>query len=165
MRHMRCSIKGDMEMMSPDSNHADLDDPVCIIPTQRILLLEDDELLKSLITNFLKSNFHDVVAVSNGAEGVRAVQHLEFDIIICDMVMPKVSGAMFYNAVQRIKPHLCGRFIFVTGFRGNSEISQFIKKVHGTMIAKPFQMDELRETISFVQVKAGLCRNQAGSVV
>jgi CheY-like chemotaxis protein len=126
------------------------------IHAKRILLLEDDETLKGVITEFLESSFYDVVGVCNGVEGVRAVLKQEFDVIICDMMMPKLPGDMFYVAVERMRPHLCRRFIFITGHRGNPSINDFIKRVKGTMLAKPFHMEDLLEAIAFVQVKTAI---------
>ncbi len=116
-------------------------------------------MFKGIIQDFLESNFYDVVAVNNGAEGVRAVLKDEFDIIICDMMMPKLPGDMFYVAVERMRPHLCRRFIFITGHRGNPKINDFIKKVRGTMLAKPFHMDDLLEAVAFVQVNGAMRSN------
>jgi DNA-binding response OmpR family regulator len=130
------------------------DDPGGSAKNTRVLLLEDDEMLKAAIKEFLESHFYDVVAVSNGAEGVRAVLKQEFDIIVCDMMMPKLPGDMFYTAIERMRPHLCRRFIFITGHRGNPKINEFIKQVRGTMLAKPFRMDELFDAIGVLQVQA-----------
>ena len=124
-----------------------------VIETKRVLLLEDDEMFKGIIKEFLESNFYDVIAVNNGAEGVRAVMKDEFDVIICDMMMPKLPGDMFYTAIERMRPHLCRRFIFITGHRGNQKINDFIKQVRGTMLTKPFHMDDLLEAVACVQVK------------
>jgi CheY-like chemotaxis protein len=121
---------------------------------KRVLLLEDDEMLKNVIKEYLEGNFYQVSAVSNGAEGVRAVLKQEFDVIVCDMMMPKLPGDMFYTAIERMRPHLCRRFIFITGHRGNPKITDFIKQVRGTMLAKPFRMDDLIEAIAFLEVKA-----------
>ncbi len=125
---------------------------------KRVLLLEDDEMLKEAIKEYLKSNFYEVVAVSNGAEGVRAVLKHDFDVIVCDMMMPKLPGDMFYTAVERMRPHLCRRFIFITGHQGNQKINEFIKQVRGTMLAKPFRMDDLIEAIAVNQMKAAAGR-------
>lgn len=142
--------------MQAASHRITLQDPTARTQTKRVLLLEDDEMLKSVIKEFLESNFYEVVAVVNGAEGVRAVLHSEFDVIICDMMMPKLPGDMFYTAVERMRPHLCRRFIFITGHRGNPKINEFIKNVRGTMLAKPFHLDDLLEAVAFVQVKAAI---------
>jgi DNA-binding NtrC family response regulator len=121
---------------------------------KRVLLLEDDEMLKTAIKEYLETNFYEVVAVSNGAEGVRAVLKQEFDAIVCDMMMPKLPGDMFYTAVERMRPHLCKRFIFITGHRGNPKVNDFIKQVKGAMLNKPFRMDDLIEAVALVQVKS-----------
>jgi len=119
---------------------------------KRVLVLEDDETLKDVIKEFLESNFYEVVSVSNGAEGVRAVLKDNFDIVICDMMMPKLPGDMFYTAVERMRPELCRRFIFITGHGHNPKVNDFIQKVKGTMLAKPFHLDDLLEAVACVQV-------------
>lgn len=125
--------------------------PDSIIKTKRVLLLEDDEMLTTMIKGFLESNSYEVVAVNNGADGVRTLLKEDFDIIICDMIMPKLPGDMFYFAVKRTKPHLCHRFVFMTGYSGNFKIDGFIKEVNGTMLTKPFHMDELLKAVTSVQ--------------
>ncbi|HEX4085713.1 MAG TPA: response regulator [Chthoniobacteraceae bacterium] len=121
------------------------------ISVNRVLLLDDDSKLRSLIQRFLEAQFCTVVAVSNGVEGVRAVLKDDFDIVICDMMMPKMAGDKFYTAVERIRPDLCKRFLFITGYQGNCEINDFINRVHGAMLVKPFQVAELIETIDSIQ--------------
>ena len=130
------------------------DDHGSRVKSTRVLLLEDDEMLKAAVKEYLESHFYDVVAVSNGAEGVRAVLKQEFEVIVCDMMMPKLPGDMFYTAIERMRPHLCRRFIFITGHRGNPKINEFIKQVRGTILVKPFRMDELLDAIGIVQVQA-----------
>ena len=71
------------------------------------------------------------------------------------MLMPNLAGDMFYAAVERVKPHLCPRFIFMTGQRGNRKVDEFIRKVRGLILWKPFQMHVLFETIQAVEKKAG----------
>jgi DNA-binding response OmpR family regulator len=117
---------------------------------QKILLLEDDEAFKNLIKTFLEANFFQVVAVSNGVEGVREILASDFEIIICDMMMPNLPGDMFYLAVERMRPHLCSRFIFITGMRGDGKAAEFVRKINGTMLMKPFHVDDLLEIITFL---------------
>jgi hypothetical protein len=60
---------------------------------------------------------------------------------------------MFYLAVERTKPHLCKRFIFMTGHRGDPKIDEFIRRVKGLMLWKPFEMYMLTEAIQTVLKK------------
>jgi DNA-binding response OmpR family regulator len=124
-----------------------------LIAPKRLLVLEDDPAFQAIVKEFLESYGYQVVAVENGADGVREVMATDFDAIICDMMMPKVPGDMFYVAVERMRPYLCSRFIFITGWRGNQKVMDFIKQVKGSVLFKPFKMEELLELISFVRVK------------
>lgn len=142
--------------MTPSSKRIRLSSDYSSLQTRRILLLEDDDDFNAILTEFLESNFYQVVSVRNGVEGVREVMKGDFDVIVCDMMMPALPGDMFYLAVERMRPHLCSRFIFITGLRGNPKITEFIKRVNGTMLAKPFHVDDLLEMIGFVQVKSTL---------
>lgn len=133
--------------------------PIQIVPhteTKKILLLEDDELVCKFIRTALEARSFDVTTVTNGADGVREVQSSDFDAIICDMMMPKLPGDMFYLAVERMKPHLCPRFIFITGYKDDAKITDFIKRVNGALLIKPFKMDELVEMISFIIIRPHL---------
>jgi DNA-binding NtrC family response regulator len=55
-----------------------------------------------------------------------------------------------------MRPHLCDRFIFMTGHRGNQKVTDFIRTVNGTMLSKPFHVDDLLEMIAFVQVRTAV---------
>jgi DNA-binding NarL/FixJ family response regulator len=95
-----------------------------------------------------------VTLARNGVEGVREVMSMDFDVILCDMMMPQMPGDMFYLAVQRTKPHLCSRFVFITAHSGNAKVEEFIKNVNGLVLFKPVQIEELVRMISFA-IKRG----------
>jgi DNA-binding response OmpR family regulator len=122
----------------------------------KVLLLEDDPQFKEIMNEFLVTHGFQVVAVQNGVEGVHEVLAGDFEVILCDMMMPTLPGDMFFRAVERMRPHLCNRFIFMTGHRGNAKVSDFIRTVNGTMLAKPFHVDDLLEMIAFVQVRTAV---------
>lgn len=120
---------------------------------KRVLILEDDATFKEIMTDFLTENGYEVRAVQNGVEGVHEVLAGDFEVILCDMLMPTLPGDMFFRAVERMRPHLCHRFIFMTGYRGNSKVNEFIDMVHGTVLTKPFHVDDLLELFAFVQLR------------
>jgi DNA-binding response OmpR family regulator len=122
--------------------------------TNKILLLEDEELVSNFLKMSLEHRSFAVDTAKNGVDGVRKIQDNDYDLIICDMNMPTLPGDMFYRAVERLKPHLCKRFIFITGFKDNPRIAEFIQKVSAPLLIKPFKMDELSDTIAFVQMRA-----------
>ena len=124
--------------------------------SKKVLLLEDDPAFSEVMTAFLTEHGYEVTAVENGVQGVHMIMGSDFEVILCDMMMPTLPGDMFFRAVERMRPYLCDRFVFTTGHRGHAKINKFIDSVCGTMLAKPFQMDDLLETIAFLQVRNSL---------
>lgn len=122
-----------------------------VVERRPVLLLEDDPTFREAIRDFLNESGYAVVAVENGGEGVREVLAQDFALILCDMAMPTLSGDLFYRAVERIRPQLCERFVFMTGYRNNSRANDFIQDVHGFVLHKPFQLAELLEAIAFAE--------------
>ena len=133
-----------------------LPEPTPVGERRKVLLLEDDPQFKDIMKEFLESNNFNVVAVQNGVEGVHEVLANDFEVILCDMMMPTLPGDMFFRAVERMRPHLCERFIFMTGHRGNPKVSDFIRNVNGTILSKPFHVNDLLEMIAFVQVRTAV---------
>ena len=129
--------------------------------SKSVLIVEDDPVLTNLLKNFLEARKFRVAHVTGGAEGVQKVMAADFDVILCDMVMPGFPGDMFYRAVERARPHLCKRFIFMTGHTGDTQIDEFIRSVRGFMLWKPFQLHEVLAAIKTVLRKASSSGNPA----
>ena len=118
--------------------------------TLSVLLLEDDEQLATTLKSFLESNACKVTHVESGVEGLRRIMDEDFDLVLCDMVMPTFPGDKFYLAVQRVKPAHCRRFLFMTGHRAEPKYEEFIEEIGGVMLWKPFGTGELRTAIQTV---------------
>jgi len=123
---------------------------------KKILLVEDDPAFQEIMKDFLTESGFNVLAAHNGVEGVHEVLASDFEVILCDMMMPTLPGDMFFRAVERMRPHLCERFVFMTGHRGNQKVNDFISNVCGTILTKPFQVDDLLEMIAFIQVRIAM---------
>ena len=117
---------------------------------RKILILEDDATHIEVLRPFLESQSFLVKTAENGVEGLKKTMAEDFDIILCDMLMPNLPGDMFYLAVNRTKPHLCKRFIFMTGYKGDPRWDSFVRQIGGIMLWKPFELHVLLETIQLV---------------
>ena len=124
-------------------------------PPPDILMLEDETALTEELKPFFASNGLNLVPVTNGVDGLKLIIARDFSAIICDMMMPALPGDMFYRAVERTKPQLCQRFIFITGYKGNRDIADFMRKVNGVMLWKPFTTHQLMDAIQAVLKKTG----------
>jgi CheY-like chemotaxis protein len=137
----------------PPEKTYELQDVAEIPKTQNILMLEDDVAVALMLKEALESHGYSVTVVSNGAEGLKKILAADFEIILCDMVMPNFPGDMFYLAVERARPNLCHRFIFMTGHQGDRKVEQFIRRIRGLVLWKPFEMHLLFDAIKVVNSK------------
>ena len=117
---------------------------------KNILLVDDDPALADTLKNLLEAHNFVVTSVSNGAAALREIMGLDFDVIICDMMMPEMPGDMFYLAVQKVKPYLAQRFLFVTGHSGNPKVEAFLRKIEALVLYKPVEINDLVEMISLI---------------
>jgi DNA-binding response OmpR family regulator len=117
---------------------------------KNLLLLDDDAELADALKDLLESHNFVVTTATDGVAGLREVMEIDFDVIICDMLMPGMPGDMFYVAVKTVKPTMAARFIFITGHRDNPKVDDFLKSIDALAIFKPVLTDELVRMISLV---------------
>ena len=124
-------------------------------PRLNVLLLEDRNDFRSVLREYLVSCSHQVTSVGSGVEGLREIMKARYDLIICDMMMPKMGGEMFYWAVTRVRPATRQRFIFFTGHKYNPTLEYFFRRVDARVLFKPFKLAALDSAIRDVIRKAG----------
>ena len=117
---------------------------------KNILLVDDDEALADTLKHLLESRNYLVTTASNGADALHEVIDSDFDVIICDMLMPKMPGDMFYLAVQKTKPELAKRFLFITGNADHPKVDTFLKSIDALVIFKPVLTEDLVRGIAIV---------------
>ena len=115
--------------------------------SKSILLVEDDMAFAEVVKAYLETYSYSVTIASDGVQGLKRIMEKDFDVVLCDLMMPNLPGDMFYVAVERVKPQLAKRFIFITGHQNNPKIGEFVKKVRALTLFKPFEMHLLVETI------------------
>lgn len=108
-----------------------------------ILMVDDDVEWLQLNQELLQSHGYAVTTATDGVEALKAVMKYDVDAILCDMMMPNMAGDMFYKAIERTKPHLCRRFIVITGHEGDSKVDAFIKRTKTVVLYKPVNMAKL----------------------
>src|SRR2546430_17556055 len=95
-----------------------------------VLVVDDDRQLASALQWILADeNFLDDIAF-DGEEAMLKVKAHEYDVVICDLKMPKLQGDQFYLQVKEIRPSLSDRFIFITAFAAVPTFALFFSK-HG----------------------------------
>jgi len=129
--------------------------PSALAPTRRILLLEDRSDYRNVLREYLLSCSYQVISVPSGIEGLREIMKCRFDVIICDMMMPKMGGEMFYWAVTRVRPAAHESFIFFTGHKNDPAIEFFFRRIKARVLYKPFPLSVLDAAINEIFLKVG----------
>ncbi len=125
-----------------------------MLSSRRILLMEPDDSTVESVQGMLMNKPFVVTVVKVGPEGLQCIMKQEFDLILCDISTRHSTGAMFYQAASRVRPHLCDRFVFMNGHHGNLEAASFVRKINGVVLWKPFETHVLLETIELVLRKS-----------
>jgi CheY-like chemotaxis protein len=120
---------------------------------RKVLLLEDRNDFQEVLGDYLVSCSYQVASVKSGIEGLRKIMESGFDLILCDMMMPKMGGEMFYWAVTRVRPATRQRFIFFTGHKNNPALEFFFRRVNARVLYKPFKLSVLDSAIRDVFLK------------
>ncbi|HEY8176672.1 MAG TPA: PAS domain S-box protein [Gemmatimonadaceae bacterium] len=106
----------------------------------RILVVDDEEALRTALGRFLSSEGHSVVAVGSGSEAIwRAEGDEEFDLVLLDLRMPDVSGQQVFERWRRERPELSDRVVFITGDIVSADLQSFLRGTGRPYIAKPFE--------------------------
>jgi CheY-like chemotaxis protein len=115
-------------------------------PRARILVVDDEIILGNALRRSLRE--YDVVALANGRDALARVSAGErFDFILCDIMMPEVTGVDFYERVLRIDPDQADRIVFMTGGAITPRTQQFLSTTANAVIEKPFGPQQVRELI------------------
>ncbi|HWE42910.1 MAG TPA: ATP-binding protein, partial [Gemmatimonadaceae bacterium] len=112
----------------------------------RILVVEDEPLLRAGLESFAALRGFAVVAVSNGDAALAALEKTSVDAIVCDLRMPGMDGAALHEILRRDRPGLAARTVFVTGdVAGRAARGGAIARQ--PVLMKPFSLDRLEEVL------------------
>lgn len=114
----------------------------------KILVIDDDKMVGDSTSNML-SGEHEVVTVTGGADALVLIhQSPKFDVILCDLMMPQMTGMDFFMALSTLDPGLLDSVVFVTGGAFTPSASAFLKAVRNRHLEKPFDLVTLRGVVN-----------------
>jgi CheY-like chemotaxis protein len=108
----------------------------------KALVVEDDATTRTLLVGLLESINCDVDIAADGEEALVRIQSRHYDVILLDIVLPKMTGIDVMESLRRDHPHILGRIIVVTGL-DIREIRTLFPSVHETL-SKPVIPNRLR---------------------
>jgi PAS domain S-box-containing protein len=117
--------------------------PAAKVRRGRVLIVDDDETVIGALSRVLSAQ-HELTCVDSAQRALELLnQGDRFDVVLCDLLMPQVSGMELYAEVMRLAPEQAGRFVFTTGGAYTPKAQDFLESVQNPRIEKPFDVDAL----------------------
>ena len=91
---------------------------------------------------------HDVEVVTSGDEAVERIRTQVYDLVLCDVMMPEISGMDVFAHIARTRPTMGKRFVFMTGGAFTPKAREFLESIANEHIEKPFSIRDLRNLVS-----------------
>jgi len=115
---------------------------------KRVLIVDDEEALRDLISETLAADQYNVDTAGDGETALRMTKSARYDLVVCDWKMPGLNGLEFYQQLKTTDPETASRFVFLTGDVVGAQKSLGTQVSH--WLPKPFSLDDLRMTVNMV---------------
>jgi two-component system cell cycle sensor histidine kinase/response regulator CckA len=124
--------------------------PVRATGDETILVVEDEEGLRLLATTFLQAAGYTVLSAADGEQALLACERHadDIDLLLTDVVMPRVSGKLLAERLKRIKPAL--KILYMSGYPDQAILHQGVLEAGTQFLAKPFSEAELTRKVRTV---------------
>ena len=112
-----------------------------------VLLVEDERALAIAVGEALTDAGLVVDHAGDGEEALARVRQKAYDVLICDLKMPRIDGMTLYRAIAATTPGLARRVIFVTGDVAGTDAERFLADSGCRWLAKPFRLGDLLRAV------------------
>jgi CheY-like chemotaxis protein len=113
-----------------------------------VLVVDDDGILGVVIRRSLSAEHDAEVVTSADAALARVSSGDHFDVIVCDLMMPVVTGMDLHARLAALGPELADRMVFMTGGAFTARARAFLDHVPNARLEKPFDLKELRALVN-----------------
>src|SRR5262245_37829478 len=122
----------------------------------KILVIEDDSKIRSILKEILEEKDHDVEEASDGQEGLKKLESGAFDLCLCDIKMPKMDGL---EVLEKTKEAGIATNFIVISAHGTIDVAvEAVKKGAFDFLQKPFDLGRLEITLRNALDKSSLVK-------
>jgi two-component system NtrC family sensor kinase len=111
-----------------------------------VLVVEDEAALGAAVAESLQDAGFAVDRASDGVEALDRIRQRGYDLIICDLKMPRLDGTQLYRELEATRPEMTRRIMFVTGDVAGTDAERFLEESGCRWLAKPFRLRDLLRT-------------------
>ncbi|HWQ27873.1 MAG TPA: ATP-binding protein [Dehalococcoidia bacterium] len=116
-------------------------------PKRRILVVDDEENIRKLLSGILSMDGHAVDTAKNGVQALERLSGTRYDLLITDIKMPEMDGQALYQRLREVDADLARRTVFITGDTVSPETRVFLQNVQNPCLSKPFRLRDIREAV------------------
>ncbi len=117
---------------------------------KRILVIDDQLLIRDLLTHLLEADGHHVFVAPGGKEGLILARVLPCDLILLDVDMPGLSGLEVCAELKREAETAHVPVLFISGRRSTQDIQQMTAVGAAGFLSKPFLLEQVRQTVNSI---------------
>lgn len=118
----------------------------CVPRGARVLVVEDEEVVRRLLQEMLRTQFGCRVDLAcDGTEALGALVRENYALVLSDIRMPVMSGPEFFLHLRELQPAMARRVVFLTGYPGDRKLEEEITQWNVPIIPKPFTLARLTE--------------------
>jgi len=115
-----------------------------------VLVIDDEPNVRQALKAVLALAKHTVELAPDGAAALALLETAEFDVIVCDLMMPDMNGRDVYERIRARHPGLEHRIVFVTGGAFVPSLETFLDSIDNPRLNKPFTIDQVHTLIRSV---------------
>lgn len=123
-------------------------------PIGRVMVVDDEENIREVLSNYLQSMNYEVEAAEDGQEALSKYKKGNFDLIISDLLMPNIDGLELLKRIREVDNEVI--FLMITGYPSIETAVEAIKKGAYDYITKPFHMEDVKLRIERALEKRSL---------
>ena len=113
-----------------------------------VLVVEDEAALGAAVAEALVDAGFVVERAGDGVEALERLAGRSYDLIVCDLKMPRLDGPAFFRELEKTNAPLARRILFVTGDVAGTEAEKFLEESGCRWLAKPFRLKDLLRAAS-----------------
>lgn len=145
-------------LLPPSTEHITTPKPALIaVPPLRgkILIIDDEPRLAEAVRDMIGGE-HDTSIVTTGTDALTLLMREpedRFDLILCDLHMPEISGMDLHQKLAELRPSVADRMVFMSGGAFTARSREFVGRINNTCIDKPLDLHELRQLVATTLIR------------